>query len=63
MKRTSNGPLGDSNQSEIYAVFRVFNLGKDSIGLRIYIDPEEQRRAGKLKFTADKWVVVPMPGY
>lgn len=63
MQRTSNGPSGNSNQSEIYAVFRVFNLGKDSMGLRIYIDPEEQRKAGKLRFTTDKWVVVPMPGY
>ena len=63
MQRTTNGPLGNSKQQEIYTIFRVFNLGKEPTGLRIYIDPEEQRRAGKLKFTTDKYAVVPGPEY
>ncbi len=50
MLRTTNGPCGSINQDEVYAVFRVFNLGTESTGLRIYLDPGEQRRMRKLRF-------------
>jgi len=63
MQETTNGPSGNNRQDEIYTIFRVFNLGKESTGLRIYIDPEEQRRVGKLKFTTNKYAVVPGPEY
>jgi hypothetical protein len=60
MLKTTNGPSGSDNQQEIYAIFRVFNLGTQSTGLKIYIDPEQQRRTGKLKFTTtDKYAVIP----
>ncbi len=63
MIQTTNGPSGSSNQHEVYAVFRVFNLGTESTGLRIYLDPEEQRRTGKLRFaTTVTHAVVPAPG-
>jgi hypothetical protein len=48
---------------KIYALFRVFNLGQQNMGLKIYIDPEEQRRLGILRFAADQYVVTPGPYY
>jgi hypothetical protein len=59
MVDTTNGPDEDQNQTTIYALFRVFGLGRSSMGLKIYIDPAEQRRAGRLLFTAEKYAVVP----
>lgn len=59
MQRTTNGPLGDRNLGEVYIIFRVFNLGRGSMGLSLYVDPEEHRRKGTLRFTTDKWTVVP----
>ena len=50
MRMTTNGPSGSENQHEIYAIFRVFNLGMETTGLRIYVDPHEQWRTGKLDF-------------
>jgi hypothetical protein len=57
MVETSNGLEGDQDQSTIYALFRVFNLGRSSMGPKIYIDPAEQKRFGKLIFTAEKYAV------
>ncbi|RFU29542.1 hypothetical protein B7463_g6794, partial [Scytalidium lignicola] len=59
MKDWSNGKRGNKNQNVIYMILRVFNLGKESIGVRIYVDPDALRHNGQLKFTADKWSVVP----
>lgn len=59
MESTTNGPHGNENQSVVYALFRVFGLGRSSMGLKIYIDPAEQRRVGKLAFTSEKDSVVP----
>jgi hypothetical protein len=59
MENTTNGPGEDQNQTTIYALFRVFNLGRSSMGLKIYVDPAEQRRVGKLTFTSEKYAVVP----
>ena len=44
---------------EIYLIIRVFNLGKDSMGLRVYFDPESLRKSGELVFTEESWSVVP----
>ena len=59
MESKSNGPQGNENQSAVYALFRVFNLGRSSMGLKIYIDPAEQRRLGKLAFMSEKYSVIP----
>ena len=50
MIRSTNGPSGADNQQEVYVIFRVFNLGMETTGLRIYVDPHEQRRTGRLNF-------------
>lgn len=59
MESTTNGPRGNENQSTVYALFRVFGLGRSSMGLKIYIDPAEQKRLGKLSFTSEKYSVIP----
>jgi hypothetical protein len=44
-------------------MFRVFNLGQDSAGLKVLVDPEGMRLRQELAFTAEKWSVVPsIPG-
>lgn len=64
MLRSTNGPSGGDNQHEVYVIFRVFNLGAESTGLAIYVDPQEQRRTGKLEFTTtEKYTVVPGYGF
>ena len=47
-----------TNES-IYMIFRVFNLGSKNAGLRIYADPDQLRRDGKLKFAANRWTITP----
>jgi hypothetical protein len=42
----------------VYVIFRVFNLGNDSIGLKVLVDPESIRQRGELAFTAEAWSVV-----
>ncbi len=59
MESTTNGLQGNENQSAVYALFRVFGLGRNSMGLKIYIDPAEQRRLGKLAFTSEEYFVTP----
>ncbi|KAL1863985.1 hypothetical protein Daus18300_007950 [Diaporthe australafricana] len=51
-------PGGDV-RDVIYVIFRVYNLGCDGMGLKIYLDPESLRLSGELSFTADTWSVVP----
>ncbi|KAI0424953.1 hypothetical protein F5Y09DRAFT_118782 [Xylaria sp. FL1042] len=43
----------------IYVIFRVYWLGQDNVGLRIYLDPESLRRTHQLEFTSELWSVVP----
>jgi hypothetical protein len=59
MENSTNGPTGDQNQTVVYVLFRVFSLGRSSMGLKIYVDPAEQRRVGKLSFTSEKYAVAP----
>ncbi|KAI0549334.1 hypothetical protein F4679DRAFT_547579 [Xylaria curta] len=59
MQATTNGPEGTFPHHRIYIIFRVYNLGKKSIGHTIYVDPESLRAKGALKFTGGNWAVVP----
>ncbi|KAI0430299.1 hypothetical protein F5Y09DRAFT_233056 [Xylaria sp. FL1042] len=61
MKNKTNGPKGKDKQDSIYVVFRVFNLGKQSMGCAIYVDPDAMRVKGALNFRAETWSVVPKP--
>ncbi len=53
--------LSAENRDTIYVVFRVYNLGQDNMGLRIYLDPAALE-ASELDFTAETWSVVPRTG-
>ncbi|KAI1271736.1 hypothetical protein F5Y07DRAFT_382043 [Xylaria sp. FL0933] len=61
MKTKTNGPKGKDKQDSIYVVFRVFNLGKQSMGCAVYVDPDAMRIQGSLNFRAETWSVVPKP--
>ncbi|KAI1418939.1 hypothetical protein F5Y12DRAFT_780524 [Xylaria sp. FL1777] len=61
MRTKTNGPEGKDKQDSIYVVFRVFNLGKQSVGCAIYVDPDAMRVQGALNFRAETWSVVPRP--
>lgn len=58
MDMTIGGP-GDAESPSIYIVFRVFGLGGERIGLKLYVDPEALRRKRALDFNADKYEVTP----
>lgn len=44
----------------IYVIFRVYNLGKDNMSLRIYVDPDALRRQDVLRFTPESYSVTPV---
>lgn len=41
----------------VYVLFRVFNIDKVEIGLKIFVDPEIARQRGELNFTVNTWAV------
>ncbi|KAJ5724661.1 hypothetical protein N7493_006389 [Penicillium malachiteum] len=45
--------------SEVYLILRVFEIRGSSIGMRVYLDPEQLRLDGGLVFTGETWSVVP----
>jgi hypothetical protein len=47
----------EQTSEKIYVLFRVFNLGKENINMKIYIDPETHRRSNTLLFEAQTWTV------
>ncbi|KAF5638186.1 uncharacterized protein FTJAE_5432 [Fusarium tjaetaba] len=49
------------DRSEIYIVFRVFQLDSDGIGLCVYTDPEKLRQDGRLLFKGQAWSITPGP--
>jgi len=51
-----------NNKATIYAIFRVYWVGQENMGLEIYLDPESLRRSGRLKFEGEVWSVVPGTG-
>lgn len=54
MKLPANQPLGEG-----YLIARVFNLGAPDMGFKLYVNPAELRRRGKLRFMADEYVIIP----
>ncbi|EFW99767.1 hypothetical protein CMQ_85 [Grosmannia clavigera kw1407] len=45
--------------SKVYMIFRVFHLGQQNMGCKIYVDPAAADDCGKLRFTPSTWSVVP----
>ncbi|KAI1342846.1 hypothetical protein F5Y15DRAFT_412522 [Xylariaceae sp. FL0016] len=60
-RRMQENTLTEANTIIIYVIFRVYNLGQDNMGLRIYLDPESLRLSGHLDFTTEQWSIVPTP--
>jgi len=54
----TNGDAENRRKKNVYIIFRVFNLGSDSIGLKLLVDPESMRQREELAFTAETWSVV-----
>ncbi|RWA07221.1 hypothetical protein EKO27_g7884 [Xylaria grammica] len=58
-QRMRDNAITANNTEKIYAIFRVYYLGQENMGLKVYIDPEALRLSGQLEFAADTWSVVP----
>jgi hypothetical protein len=43
----------------IYIIFRVFNLSRDNLNVKLYVDPEAHRLRGDLVFESQNWTVRP----
>lgn len=51
--------LGTHASKEVYIVLRVFNLDKENIDMRLYVDPAGMEDR-ELKFTPESYSVVPL---
>lgn len=49
-----------SINASVYVIFRVFNLGKDNMAVRIYLDPAGLSLNDKLEFVPESYSVVPL---
>ncbi|KAE8310815.1 hypothetical protein BDV41DRAFT_566266 [Aspergillus transmontanensis] len=58
MQRTQIWPT-DGFPDEVYIVFRVYHLGRDSMRVEAYVDPESLRLQGMLTFTPETYSVCP----
>jgi len=50
-----------ARKDSIDVIFGVYDLGRDNMGLQVYLDREALRLSGKLIFTTETWSVVPGP--
>ncbi|KAI0392222.1 hypothetical protein F5Y17DRAFT_437188 [Xylariaceae sp. FL0594] len=57
--QTHTNATTNNNKATIYAIFRVYSVGQDDMGLAIYLDPESLRRSRQLIFEGGTWTVVP----
>jgi hypothetical protein len=46
---------------KVYVIFRVFNLLREDIGMRIFVDPWSLKHSA-LKFVAENWKVTACTG-
>ena len=46
--------------TEVYIICRVFNLGKDNTGMRLYVHPYLRERQGELIFEPSSYIVTPL---
>jgi len=49
----------DSSVPNVYIIFRVFNLGRNNMSVKLYVDPEGHRLRGDLLFEPQTWTVKP----
>lgn len=46
-------------EPEIYMIFRVYYLGSEGMGLKVYVNPESLRQEGRLIFSPESYSVYP----
>ena len=49
----------EEGDTEIYIIARVFNLGQDNMGMRLYVDPASMKYSRELIFQPNSYVVTP----
>jgi hypothetical protein len=49
----------DKVSGEVYIIARVFKLGKEGMGYRLYVDPATLKAQGRLKFESNQYAVTP----
>jgi hypothetical protein len=54
--------LGAQASAEVYIILRVFNLNKNDIDMRLYVDPAGMEERRDLIFTPESYSVVPPSG-
>ncbi|KAI1353752.1 hypothetical protein F5Y01DRAFT_50390 [Xylaria sp. FL0043] len=59
MREHVNAIDSSTDDPTIYIIFRVFNVDRDSIGVKLYLDPEKLRRNGLLVFREQVYCVTP----
>ena len=47
---------------EIYIILRVYNLGREDMDVKVYVDPMAWKKNKQLVFTAETWSIVPGSG-
>ena len=47
--------------AQVMIVFRVFNIDREEMGLKLIVDPETHRQNETLDLAAEKWMVRPSP--
>lgn len=57
MRDESNKAAINRVTDKLYVIFRVYSLGRNSIGLRVLVDPESMRQLNTLEFTTQTWSV------
>lgn len=59
---TEIAPDGSFHTQKVYIIFRVFEIDKGSLDMKVYVDPWKLKEDAKLRFSMDKWTVVPGRG-
>ena len=59
METTSLPEHDIADVDAVYLIARVFNLGLAGMGLKLYMDPANLRRKGKVVFRTDQYEVFP----
>ena len=49
----------EQTESEIYVIFRVYYLGSEGMGLKIYVDLASLQQEGRLIFSPESYSVYP----
>lgn len=50
---------GKYNVSSVYIIFRIFNIDKETLDVKVYVDPWKLIGNGELRIIAGEWTVVP----